>query len=94
MTKQNYQLLNWSLLTDEIFQVHSENWLVANLLVVDFFFSAMRNAIINATKYVTYSFSFRNLVFFPFQESLNVNVCKRYRFFSVLPAIIQKNSDK
>ena len=37
MTKQNYQLLNWSLLTEEIFQVHSENWLVANLLVVDFF---------------------------------------------------------
>ena len=33
---QNSQLLTWSLPTEEIFQVHSQNWFVLNLLVVDF----------------------------------------------------------
>ena len=33
---QNSQLLTWSLPTEEIFQVHGQNWFVLNLLVVDF----------------------------------------------------------
>ena len=33
------------------------------------------------------------LVFFAFWESLNVTVCKRYGFFSVLAAVIRENSD-
>ena len=34
---QNPQLLNWSLLVEEIFQVHGQNlWPVANLPFVDF----------------------------------------------------------
>ena len=33
---QNSQLLNWSLPTGEIFQVHGQNKPVANLSIVDF----------------------------------------------------------
>ena len=39
-------------------------------------------------------FSFSILVFFPFQESLNLIVCQRYGFFNVLAAIIRESSDK
>ena len=35
---QNSQLLNWSLPTEEIFQVHGQNRPVANRPVVDFGF--------------------------------------------------------
>ena len=59
-----------------------------------FSFSAERNANIKATEYATFGFSFSILVFFPFQESLNLIVCQRYGFFSVLAAIIRENSDK
>ena len=47
-------------------------------------FSAARNATTKATDYLT----------FPFRETLNVIVYKRYRFFSVLAAIIRENLDK
>ena len=57
-----------------------------------FSFSATRNAISKATEYVTFSFSYRILVFFPFQESLNATICKRQEFSNVLAAIIRKNS--
>ena len=33
---QNFQLLTWSLLTEEIFQAHGLNWPVTNLPVVNF----------------------------------------------------------
>ena len=33
---QNPQLVTWSLPTEEIFQVHGQNWPVANLPIVDF----------------------------------------------------------
>ena len=33
---QNSQLVNWSLPAEEIFQVHGQNWPVANLPIVDF----------------------------------------------------------
>ena len=33
---QNPQLVTWSLPTEELFQVHSQNWPVANLPIVDF----------------------------------------------------------
>ena len=59
-----------------------------------FSFSATRNASTKATKYVTFGFPFHILVFFLFEESLNVSVRKRYIFFSVLAAIIRKNFDK
>ena len=59
-----------------------------------FSFSDERNANTKATEYATFGFSFSILVFFPFQESLNLIVCQRYGFFSVLAAIIRENSDK
>ena len=59
-----------------------------------FSFSAERNADTKATEYATSGFSFSILVFFPFQESLNLIVCQRYGFFSVLTAIIRESSDK
>ena len=59
-----------------------------------FLLSAAWNAITKATEYVTFSFSFRILVFLPFWQSLNVTVCKRYGFFSVLAAILRTNPDK
>ena len=55
-----------------------------------FLFSAKRNAI----EYVAFGFSFRVWVFSPFRESLNVTICKRYWFFSVLAAIIRRVSYK
>ena len=51
-------------------------------------------AITKATEYETFDFSFHILVFFRLQESFNVTGCERYRFFSVLAAVIRKNSDK
>ena len=59
-----------------------------------FLFSAARNAITKVTEYVTIGFSFRILYFFPFRKSLNVTVCKRYEFFSVLAATIRENFQK
>ena len=53
-----------------------------------FSFLAERNAIIKATEYATFGFSFSILVFFPFWECLNLIVCQWYRFFSALAAII------
>ena len=87
---QNSQFLTWSLPTEEIFQVHGPNQPVGNFSSCRFAFSATRNAITKASEYVTFGFSFRTLVFFSFKDSLNVAVCRRYRFFSVLAAIIRK----
>ena len=58
-----------------------------------FSFLAARNPITKATQYVTFGFSFRILVFFLFQESLNVTVCKRHGFFILLAAIIENKND-
>ena len=59
-----------------------------------FSFSAGRNANTKATKYANFGSSFSILVFFPFEESLNLIVCQRYGFLSVLAAIIRESSDK
>ena len=60
-----------------------------------FSFSALRSAITKANEYVTIGFTFRILVFSPFEESLNVTHCEWYGFLSVLAAIYQKtNSEK
>ena len=59
-----------------------------------FSFSDVRNANTKATEYATFGLSFTILVFFPFQESLNIIICQRYGFFSVLSAIIRESSDK
>ena len=59
-----------------------------------FSFSDVRNANTKATEYATFGFSFTILVFFPFQESLNIIICQRYGFFGVLSAIIRESSDK
>ena len=48
----------------------------------------------NSTEHATFGFSFSILVFFPFQQSLNLIVCQRYGFFSVLAVIIRESSDK
>ena len=57
-----------------------------------FSFSAARKAITKATENVTFFFVFWfSFPSFPFEESLNVTVSKRYGFFSVLTAIIRKN---
>ena len=58
-----------------------------------FLFSAARISITKAAEYVTLGF-FRILVFFPFYESFDVTVFKRWLFFSVLVAIIRQNYDK
>ena len=66
-----------------------------------FSFSAVRNANTKATEYATFGFSFSILVFFSFWELYSINylllnliVCQRYGFFSVLAAIIRESSDK
>ena len=82
--------MNWSLPTEEIFQVHGQHRSVAYLLVVDF---RSQKSITKATEYVTFGFSSRILVFFPFQESLNVTVCKRHGFFILSAAIIENKND-
>ena len=56
-----------------------------------FSFSDVRNANTKATEYATFGFSFTILVFFPFQESLNIIICQRYGFFWCL---IRHNSRK
>ena len=59
---QNPQLLNWSLLVEEIFQVHGQNlWQIFHLSI----FVISRTAITKATEYVTFGFSFHILVCFP-----------------------------
>ena len=58
-----------------------------------FLFSAARISITKAAEYVALDF-FRILVFFPFYESFDVTVFKRWWFFSVLVAIIRQNYDK
>ena len=57
-----------------------ENW--PYFLLFLFSFSAVRSTLTKG-KYLTFGFSFRISVFFPFSESLNVTVCKRYEFFSI-----------
>ena len=57
-------------------------------------FSLARNANTKATEQVTFGFYFPILVFFTFQESLNLTVYQRLGFFGVLAAIIQESSDK
>ena len=91
---QNSHLLTLSLPTEEVFQVNGQNWLAANLQVVDFH-SQTREMLKPKPMTTQLSvFSFSILVFFPFQESLKLIVCQRYGFFNVLAAIIRESSDK
>ena len=62
---QNSHLLTLSLPTEEVFQVNGRNRPRVNLPVF-FSFSAARHTNTEATEYVTFGFSFRILVFFPF----------------------------
>ena len=80
---------------------HSESWLgkrpksaFGKSSSCPFSFSAARNVIVKASKYVTFGFYHRILVFFPFRESLKVIFWERYRFFNVLVVVIRKSSDK
>ena len=75
--------------TEEVFLVNGQNRPVANLPVVDFL-SQPREML--TPKLLSTQVSI--LVFFLFQESLNLIVCQRYGFFSVLAAIIRGSSDK
>ena len=87
------QFLTLSLQTEEIFKLPKAD--CSKSFSCRFSFSATRYAIIKATEYVIFGFLFAFiLVSFPSQESLNVTVCKRYGFFSVSVAIIQKYFDK
>ena len=88
---QNSQLLTWSLPIEEIFRVHGQNRLEANLSAVDFRSQPREMPLPKPLNNVSFGFSFRILVFFLYKESLNVTVCKRYWFFSVLAAIIHKH---
>ena len=54
--------MNWSLPTEEIFQVHGQNRSVAYLLVVDF---RSQKSITKATEYVTFGFFFSYFGFLP-----------------------------
>ena len=85
-------LLTLSLPREEVFQVNGQIRAVANLPVVDSF-SISRNANTKATEYITFGFSFCVLVF-PLLESLNLTVCQRYGFCSVLTVTIWESSDK
>ena len=85
---KNSQFLNQSLLTEGTRPKSA----CSKSSSCRFSFSATRKAISKATEYVTFSFSSRILVFFPFQESLNATICRRQEFFNVLAAIIRKNS--
>ena len=91
---QNSHLLTLFLSTVEVFQVNGQKSASGKSSNCQFSFSAKRNANTKATEYVTFSFSFIVLVFFPFQESRNLTVCQQYKIFNVLAAIIRESSDK
>ena len=57
-----------------------------------FLFSAVRNAITKATEYQTFGCSWPTLFFFRPWEILKFIVCERYKFFSVLAAVIREIS--
>ena len=84
---QNSQLWTLSSLTEEIFLGTQPKSAGIKSSSCRFLFSAARNPIAKATEYVTFGFSFRILVFFPFYKCLNVTVCKRQEFFSVLAVL-------
>ena len=94
---KNSRLLPLSLPTEEVFQVNGQNRPVANLPVVDFH-SQPREMLtpkpLNTQLSVFLLVYFSILVFFPSQQSLNLIVCQRYGFFSVLAVIIRESSDK
>ena len=85
--------MNWSLPTEEIFQVHGQNRPVAYLLVVDFRSQPREIPSPKPLNTLLSVFLFRILVFFPFQKSLNVTVCKRHEFFILIAAIIENKND-
>ena len=82
---QDSHFLTLSLPT-KVFQVHGWNRPVANLPVVDFH-SQPREMLTPKTLNAQLSVYF-------LKESLNLIVCQRYVFFSVLAAIIRKSSGK
>ena len=89
---KNYYLLTLSLPTKKAFGKRPKS-ASSKSSGCRFSFSA-GNANTKPTEYVTLGFSFSILVSFLFQEGLNLTVCKRYGFFSVLTAIIRESSDK
>ena len=82
---QDSHFLTLSLPT-KVFQVHGWNLPVANLPVVDFH-SQPREMLTPKTLNA-------QLSVYILKESLNLIVCQRYVFFSVLAAIIRKSSSK
>ena len=60
----------------QIFQVHSQNWPVVNLPIVDL------------TEYVIFGFSFHVLAFFPLLAKFECHYLLAIEFFSVLAAIM------
>ena len=61
---QNSQLLTWSLPIEEIFRVHGQNRLEANLSAVDFRSQPREMPLPKPLNNVSFGFSFRILVFF------------------------------
>ena len=90
---QNCQLLNWSLPTEEIFQVYGQNRPVVNLSVVGFRSQPREMPLPKPLNSNSFRFFFLYFGFLPLLEKLDCH-CKWYGFFSVLAAVIPKNSDK
>ena len=90
---QNSHLLTLSLPTEEVFQVNGQNQPVANHPVVDFHSKPREILTPKALNTQLSVFLFVYRFFFSFKESVNLIVCQRYGFFSVLAAIIRESSD-
>ena len=92
---KNSQSFTLSLPTEEVFQVNGQNRIVENLPVVEFH-SQVRE-MLTPKPLNTQLSVFLLVVFFPFQESLNLIVCQRYgsnkqlvlRIVNALPFIHQ-----
>ena len=85
---KNSHLITFFLPTD-VFQVNGQNQPVINLLVVNFHSQPREMLTPKPLIKVPSGFSFSMLVFFPFWNSLNLNVCQQYVFLSVLAATIR-----
>ena len=90
---QTSHLLNLSLPTEDVFQVNGQNRRAANLPVVDF--HSQPREMPTPTPLNSYLSVFLCvLVFSPFQESLNLIVCQRYRFFQCFRRHNSRSSKK
>ena len=89
---QNSHSLTFSFPTEEVFQVNGQNRPVANLPVVDF--HSQPREMLTPKPLNTQLSVFLLVYWFSSPSPLNLIVCQRYGFFSVLATMIQESSDK